>query len=344
MDKQEIENESLTGGTPEEGAYATTHEEVRQGYPVFGRIAGHSEDLEEVEIQIPYTHRLKWKSICYEKNIKAGIYTLFTGPEGDIKLTFRIKSSQSGSKAMENKEDPAPAGPANPKDHYEQRCLRLEGELHDADRKNRHLLDEIVQLKRALSEDRTETLLTHQQEIAEIKETHRNEVDRLKEAHQRDVKEFERQIAGLEKQAYKMELEQKLGSDDGWAGKIFDALEKHVPELLPLIMQSGRQPAGPSLSGLQSSPGQPHPQSPGRAMSEEEAEQFVDDLRQQMDNTGQTEEYSHGKPSDPIKTGEGSPTPLAGFPSRPEAEDNPEALNDSLAGRKNGQPAENMEV
>jgi hypothetical protein len=47
MDKQEIENESLTGnGNPEEGAYATTHEEVRQGYPVFGRIAGHSEDLE----------------------------------------------------------------------------------------------------------------------------------------------------------------------------------------------------------------------------------------------------------------------------------------------------------
>lgn len=81
---------------------------------------------------------------------------------------------------MENKEDPAPADPASSKYHYEQRCLRLEGELHDADRKNRHLLDEIVQLKRALSEDRTETLLTHQQEIAEAKEAHRNNFDRLK--------------------------------------------------------------------------------------------------------------------------------------------------------------------
>lgn len=137
---QQIENESLTGCvSPEEGTYATTHEEVRQGYPVFGRIAGHSEKLEEVEIHIPYTHRLKWKSICYEKNIKPGIYTLYTGPEGQIKLTFRIPSPESGANAMENGEDQVPAGQASPEDHYGQRCLRLEGELQDSDRKNRHL-------------------------------------------------------------------------------------------------------------------------------------------------------------------------------------------------------------
>ena len=38
--------------------------------------------------------------------------------------------------------------------HYRERCSRLEGDLHDSDRKIRLQVDEIMQVKRDLSKDR----------------------------------------------------------------------------------------------------------------------------------------------------------------------------------------------
>ena len=135
--------------------------------------------------------------------------------------------------------------------HYRERCSRLEGDLHDSDRKIRLQVDEIMQLKRDLSKDRTETLLTHQKELSDLKDAHRSEVERLKENHRRDVREFERQIADMERQAFKMELESRSG-DRTTGNRILDMLEDVAPTLFENL--SGM--LGGALSG-QGQPGLP---------------------------------------------------------------------------------------
>src|SRR6056297_1270435 len=136
--------------------------------------------------------------------------------------------------------------------HYRERCSRLEGELHDSDRKIRLQVDEIMQLKRELSQDRTETLLSHQKEISELKEAHRNDIERLKEAHRREAKDFEKQIGDLEKQAFKMELEQRTG-DRTTGNRILDMLEEMAPSFIEHVSgfmtgPAAAQPGGPAAT------------------------------------------------------------------------------------------------
>lgn len=69
-----------------------------------------------------------------------------------------------------------PVAPIN-ESYFQHRCHILENELNDAERKARNLVDELLQVKRELSEDRTGLLLQHQQEIAKLKEEHRNDLD-----------------------------------------------------------------------------------------------------------------------------------------------------------------------
>ena len=215
--------------------------------------------------------------------------------------------------------------------HYRERCSRLEGDLHDSDRKIRLQVDEIMQLKRDLSKDRTETLLTHQKELSDLKDAHRSEIERLKENHRRDVREFERQIADMERQAFKMELEQRSG-DRTTGNRILDMIEDVAPTLFENITGM----LGGALSG-QGQQGLP-------ALSHEQAEQLRQAYKQDMnaDLSGTGEEPLQNTPNNQTTTtphiGEGEESP-----HRSLLEEEPVGLNDFFAGKTNGHHEPNME-
>jgi len=214
--------------------------------------------------------------------------------------------------------------------HYRERCSRLEGDLHDSDRKIRLQVDEIMQLKRDLSKDRTETLLSHQKELSDLKDAHRSEVERLKENHRRDAREFERQIAEMERQAFKMELEQRSG-DRTTGNRILDMLEDVAPTLFENItaMLGGAIPA-------QTQPGLP--------ASGELSREQADQLRKAFDHdmsglagspTAGDKPHSTTSLNHTMKTqhsGEGGDSPHRSFL----AAGQPGELNDFFAGNTNG--------
>jgi hypothetical protein len=216
--------------------------------------------------------------------------------------------------------------------HYRDRCSRLEGELHDSDRKIRKQVDEIMQLKRELSADRTETLLSHQKELSEAKESHRNEIERLKEDHRREIKDYETQINRLEKDAFKLELEMKTGNRDV-ASKIFDLIEENMPGFVAMFTQAVAS-QGPSRP----QPGQPHqpgpatgPQRPSRAGSDEELAKVLGQLYESQQ--GSQPHSEPDIPSDNADPESGKGASLAALPS-----DRPgESPNESFQAGKNGQ-------
>ena len=218
--------------------------------------------------------------------------------------------------------------------HYRERCSRLEGELHDTDRKVRLQVDEIMQLKRELSKDRTETLLSHQQQLGDLKDSHRNEIERLKENHRRDCKEFEKQINDLERQAFKREMEQRTG-DRSTGNRLLDMFEEVAPKLFENVSEI----LGGALSG-QIQPGLPaanHPQ-----LTQEQADQLRQAFEEDMagnapDANSQTN--SPIKPAATPKGGEESQTPHHPFSGN----DQPAGLNDFFAEKRNGHPEQEME-
>lgn len=219
--------------------------------------------------------------------------------------------------------------------HYRERCSRLEGELHDSDRKIRLQVDEIMQLKRELSKDRTETLLSHQKEISDLKEAHRIELERLKENHRRDSREFERQIIDLERQAFKMELEHRSG-DRTTGNRILDMLEDVAPTLFENITGI----LGGALSG-QVQPGLPA----STELSQDQAEQLRQAYKQDM-ATGSSGPGQETIPSTP--NNQTTKTPQYGegeeSPHRPIlGEQEPVGLNDFFASKTNGHHETNLE-
>ena len=218
--------------------------------------------------------------------------------------------------------------------HYRERCSRLEGELHDSDRKIRLQVDEIMQLKRELSKDRTETLLSHQKEISDLKEAHRMEIERLKENHRRDTREFERQIIDLERESFKMELEHRSG-DRTTGSRILDMLEDAAPTLFENM--SG------ILGGALASQGQS-----GLPASTELSPQQTEQLRQafEQDINGSTstsgDKTIPTTPNEQTMTpnsGEGGDTPHRSLLDQQE----PVGLNDFFATRTNGHHESTME-
>lgn len=219
--------------------------------------------------------------------------------------------------------------------HYRERCSRLEGDLHDSDRKIRLQVDEIMQLKRDLSKDRTETLLTHQKELSDLKDAHRTEIERLKENHRRDVREFERQITDMERQAFKMELEQRSG-DRTTGNRILDMLEDVAPTLFENITGM----LGGALSG-QVQPGLPVT----TELSPQQTEQLRQAYKQDMatGSSGPGEETFPSTPNNQTTTtpqsGEGEESPHRSLLEEQE----PVGLNDFFTGKTNGHHEPNVE-
>jgi hypothetical protein len=218
--------------------------------------------------------------------------------------------------------------------HYRERCSRLEGELHDADRKIRLQVDEIMQLKRELSKDRTETLLSHQRELGDLKDSHRNEIERLKENHRRDCKEFEKQINDLERQAFKREMEQRTG-DRSTGNRLLDMFEEVAPKLFENVSEI----LGGALSG-QVQPGLPAANHPH--LSQEQAEQLRQAFEEDMAGStpaNNSQSNSPNKPAAAPNSGEESQTPHHSFVPN----DQPVGLNDFFAEKRNGHIKQEME-
>jgi hypothetical protein len=216
--------------------------------------------------------------------------------------------------------------------HYRERCSRLEGELHDSDRKIRLQVDEIMQLKRELSKDRTETLLSHQKEISELKDASRMEIERLKDTHRRDTREFERQINELERQAFKMELEYQSG-DRSAANRFWDMVEKVAPELVDHV--SG------VIAGGMPAAGQPVLTAPAD-LPQQQADLMQQAFAQNMNTTDSGKETTKTTPSEQTMTphsGEGGDTP----PRSGLAGDDSIDLNSLFADKTNGHHPHPME-
>ncbi|MDR8389881.1 hypothetical protein NC796_01945 [Aliifodinibius sp. S!AR15-10] len=232
---------SNTVETPQRD-YATTLQELREGMPIFGRITGRTDDFIDVEKDIPFNIRSPFKVAKAMCRLEPGIYTLHTGDDHDIEINFRIddpnKQAEVAADFFEQ-----PSRETKDEDYYSNRILRLEGELHDADRKIRQQVDEIMNLKRELAEDKTTTLLTHQKELADLKESHRNEIDRLKEMHRSNLKALEKELAELEKLKFRMEMEQRAGGRDA-GSRMLDMLEENAPLFFSVISGLFAQRAG----------------------------------------------------------------------------------------------------
>lgn len=231
-----------------------------------------------------------------------------------------------------------PANGDDPIDqHYQTRCNRLEGELHDADRKIRQQVDEIMQLKRELSEDRTETLLTHQKELSDQKESHRNENERLKEDHRREIKDYEKQVSELEKQAFKMEMEHRAGGRDA-GSRVLDMLEENAPMFVSVVSQmiAGQTQGNPH-------PGQSTSLQPAPKISEEQAEEIARQFQAEMNRNGQSKSDDQASRKEATtqegEQGSSQPNPAVG-----QNEPGQESQEEFMAENRNGHPEQQMEL
>jgi len=223
--------------------YAKTLREMHQGISIFGRITGMTDSLKEVSEELPFNFRQPFNVVKAMFRLEPGLYTLHTGTEEEIQIGFRIDPEDSGSKNETPGSTNTSASKYADSNYYNNRILRLEGELHDADRKIRQQVDEIMTLKRELAEDKTATLLTHQKELADLKESHRNEVDRLKELHRNDLKDLEKELSELEKIKFRMEMEQRAGGRDA-GSRMLDMLEENAPLFFSILSGLFAQRAG----------------------------------------------------------------------------------------------------
>ena len=126
-------------------------------------------------------------------------------------------------------------------DYYKHRCLMLEKELGDVQNKNHQLSDELFKTRKELSEDRTELLLKHQNEVAQLKEDFRERLDSQKEVQHKRERDLEKEIDSLEKELYKKEIEYKNG-ELSLKGVFKDFADAFVP----MFVGNNR----PTLSGL----------------------------------------------------------------------------------------------
>jgi len=297
----------------QERDYATCLQELEQGLPIFGRITGTTDGLQQVEKELPFNFRQPFNVVKAIFKLEPGLYSLHTGIDEDIVIGFRIDGANEQPETQTN--EPATNTTA-PENYYQQRALRLEGELHDADRKIRQLVDEIMGLKRQLSEDKTATLLTHQRELADQKESHRNEVDRMKELHRSELKDLEKEINELQQLKFRMEMEQRAGGRDA-GSRMLDMLEENAPMFFTVISQlfagQGKQLNTPTVTP---------------DISEEQAKAMAESLKNQLQPTpGSLPQQPHSPSTDeasqPKGAGEETPRHL---PSDDNAEAEPNEL------------------
>lgn len=299
----------------QERDYATCLKELEQGLPIFGRITGTTDGLQQVEKELPFNFRQPFNVVKAIFKLEPGLYSLHTGIDEDIAIGFRIDepNEQPNTLAQES----ATASRTAPENYYQQRALRLEGELHDADRKIRQLVDEIMGLKRQLSEDKTATLLTHQKELSDLKESHRNEIDRLKEIQRSNLKALEKELGELEKLKFRMEMEQRAGGRDA-GSRMLDMLEENAPMFFTVISQLFAGQGGQNQQ-LNTPTGIPD-------ISEEEAKAMAESLKHQLQPTSgslpqQPHSPSTNEASQPKGAGEATPRHL---PSEENSEDSNE--------------------
>ncbi|WP_445664397.1 hypothetical protein [Fodinibius sp. AD559] len=214
--------------------YAQSLQEMERGLSIFGKIMGMTDDLKEVSKELPYNFRQPFNIVKAMFRLEPGLYTLHTGIEEDIQIGFRIDSPETDSDDVIATATGKTTQANTDNNFYRNRILRLEGELHDGDRKIRQQVDEIMNLKRELAEDKTATLLTHQKELSELREAHRNDIDRLKEHHRNDLKDLEKELGELEKIKFRMEMEQRAGGRDA-GSRMLDMLEENAPMFFTVI-------------------------------------------------------------------------------------------------------------
>jgi hypothetical protein len=307
----------------QERDYATCLQELEQGLPIFGRITGTTDGLQQVEKELPFNFRQPFNVVKAIFKLEPGLYSLHTGIDEDIVIGFRIDEPDEQPDTLAK--EPAAANRTAPENYYQQRALRLEGELHDADRKIRQLVDEIMGLKRQLSEDKTATLLTHQKELGDLKESHRNEIDRLKEIQRSNLKALEKELGELEKVKFRMEMEQRAGGRDA-GSRMLDMLEENAPMFFTVISQLF---AG---QGGQNQQFSPSPAAPD--ISEEQAKAMAESLKHQLRPTSgslpqQPHSPSTDKASQPKGAGEETPRHLPSEENSEESDDfeTPATLN-----------------
>jgi len=118
--------------------------------------------------------------------------------------------------------------------YYHERCLQLEGQLNDANRKNQQITDELFQARKDLSQDKTELLLAHQNEIARLKEEFRDKLDGLKEVNNSKVSELEKTIDQLDREQFRKDLEYQT-SQQSPGNQLAEHFIKKTPDLLDTI-------------------------------------------------------------------------------------------------------------
>lgn len=298
----------------QERDYATCLQELEQGLPIFGRISGTTDGLQQVEKELPFNFRQPFNVVKAIFKLEPGLYSLHTGIDEDIVIGFRIDGPEEQPNNQANRPNTNSTAPEN---YYQQRALRLEGELHDADRKIRQLVDEIMGLKRQLSEDKTATLLTHQKELADQKESHRNEVDRMKELHRGELKDLEKEINELQQLKFRMEIEQRAGERDA-PNRLISLLEDNAPMFITVFSQlfAGRGARNQQMNMPTGTPD----------ISEEEAQAMAESLKSQLQPTpGSLPQQPHSPSTDeasqPKGAGEETPRHL---PSEENSEDSNE--------------------
>lgn len=146
-----------------------------------------------------------------------------------------IKSAP-GRPSAEFYTNAAPSHPAYSiaSSYYQERCLQLEGQLNDANRKNQQVTDELFQARKDLSQDKTELLLAHQNEIAKLKEEFRDKLDGLKEANTSKVHELEKEIEKLDREQFKKDLEYQ-NAQQSPGTQFVEQFVKKTPEVIDTL-------------------------------------------------------------------------------------------------------------
>lgn len=125
--------------------------------------------------------------------------------------------------------------------YYQQRCNILERELHEVQSKNRLLSEELFKARKELSDDRTELLLKHHNEVTKLKEDFRDKIESERESNRQQCREKDKEIDQLDKELYKKTLQSKNSDQSDFEYKV-----EVVKEIMPYV--SG--PLGSFISAL----------------------------------------------------------------------------------------------
>lgn len=74
----------------QEWDYATCLEELEQGLPIFGRVTGTTDDLKQVDKELPFNFRQPFNVVKAIFKLQPGLYTLHTGMDHEIQIGFRV--------------------------------------------------------------------------------------------------------------------------------------------------------------------------------------------------------------------------------------------------------------